>query len=161
MNWMRNRWLTIGCAVVLGGFFLYACGHKIADPPDFAKSVNNYKLLPSEYVNYVAIFMPWLELFLGIALVTGLARRGAAFLSGGLLVLFIAALTYNLWRGIPTICGCTLTYEEAKNFTDEEKFRQMKWTIARDVGLLLLAAQVYIATCPCWGKKATGGGAAA
>ncbi len=147
MNFLKNKWLTRICAWVLGGFFLYACWHKIFDPPDFAKSVNNYKILPSELVNLAAIVLPWLELFCGLALLTGLGRRGAALISGALLTLFIVALCYNLARGVPTICGCTLSYEESLKFTDEEKFRQMKIVIARDIGLLLLAVQVFFATC--------------
>ncbi len=147
MSWIRNRWLTRLCGLVLGGFFLYACYHKIMDPPDFAKSVNNYKLLASEYVNAVAIFMPWLELLCGLALVTGVARTGAALISGSLLVVFIAALSYNLYIGHPTICGCTMSYEEALAMTDEQKFAEMKLVILRDVGLLLLALQVFLAGC--------------
>ena len=147
MSWLRNKWLTRVCGLVIGGFFLYACYHKIMDPPDFAKSVNNYKLLPSEYVNAMAIFMPWLEFFCGLALVTGCARTGAALISGSLLVAFIAALSYNLYIGHPTICGCTLTYEEALAMTDEQKFADMKLVIFRDVGLLLLALQVFFAGC--------------
>ena len=147
MNWIRSRPLTILCSFALGGFFLYACYHKIIDPPDFAKSVNNYKILASRYVNSVAIYMPWLELLSGVALVTGIGRRGAALLSGGLLVMFIAAIAFNLYRGHPTICGCTLTYEESLKFTDEEKFAQMRNVIYRDIGLSLLAAQVFFARC--------------
>ena len=147
MRWFRNKWLTRVCGLILGGFFLYACYHKIADPPDFAKSVNNYKLLPGEYVNAVAIFMPWLELLCGLALVTGFARTGAALLSGSLLVLFIGALSYNLYIGHPTICGCTLSYEEALKLTDEEKFAEMRHVILRDVGCLVLATQIIFARC--------------
>lgn len=147
MSWVRNKWLTRVCGLVLGGFFLYACYHKIMDPPDFAKSVNNYKLLPSEYVNAVAIFLPWLELFCGLALVTGVARTGAALISGVLLAAFIGALSYNLYIGHPTICGCTMTYEEALKLTDEERFAEMKLVILRDVGLFLLALQVFFAGC--------------
>ena len=147
MSWLRHPVLTWACALGLGGFFLYACQHKIADPPDFAKAVNNYKLLPSEYVHVVAIFMPWLELFCGLALVTSLGRRGAALIAGLLLVVFIGAIGYNLYREVPIICGCTLSYEESLSFTDEEKFADMKNVILRDVGLLLLAAQVFLSGC--------------
>ena len=75
------------------------------------------------------------------------ARTGAAFISGSLLVVFIAALSYNLSIGHPTICGCTMSYEEALAMTDEQKFAEMKLVILRDVGLLLLAIQVFFAGC--------------
>lgn len=169
MSWLRNKWLTRACGLLLGGFFLYAVcpsmwregadvACKIMDPPDFAKSVNNYKLLPSEAVNAVAIFLPWLELFCGLALVTGFARTGAALLSGLLLVVFIGALSYNLYIGHPVICGCTMTYEEALATTDEQKFREMKLVILRDVGLLVLALQNFFAGC-CVPAKAAASGA--
>lgn len=147
MSFLRHPVLTWGCAIGLGAFFLYACVHKIAEPPDFAKSVNDYKVLQSAFINAVAIYMPWLELFCGLALVTSLGRRGAALITGVLLVLFIVLLSYNLYRGHPTVCGCTMTYEEARNFTDADKFWEMKKAIARDVGLLLLALQVWFSGC--------------
>ena len=145
MSLLRNTWLTWASSFVLGGFFLYACWHKIVDPPDFLNIVYNYKIVPAAYINGAAIFMPWIELFAGLAVVTGIGRRGGALWLSLMLVVFIGALAFNLYRGHPTICGCTDTHEAGLKMTDEQKFWQMKTDILRDVGLFLLAIQVQIA----------------
>jgi uncharacterized membrane protein YphA (DoxX/SURF4 family) len=140
---LRSRWLTLVTALVLGGFFIYAAlSHKITDPPDFAKAVLNYKLVPWQAVNLIAIFLPWVELIGGIAVVSGLGRRGGALTLLFLCAVFIAALSYNLYRGHPTICGCFNTYEEGLKWTDEVKFQKMRTEILLDAGLLILAVQV-------------------
>jgi uncharacterized membrane protein YphA (DoxX/SURF4 family) len=146
MRWVKNRWITLGASLLLGGSFLWSSYHKIADPPDFAKVVFNYKLLPAEYINLLAIYMPWLELFAGLAVFTGLGRRGGALSLGLLSLLFIGALSFNLYRGHPTICGCFNTYAQGLTLTTEDKFRLMKIDVLRDIGLFLLALQIFYAS---------------
>ncbi len=146
MSLLKNRWLTIAASLVLGGVFLYSSRHKIADPPDFAHIVFNYKLVPANLINVVAIFMPWFEVMAGLAVLTGLGRRGGALGLALLCILFLGALGYNLHRGHPTICGCFDTYAAGKKMTDAEKFFAMKKEMALDFGLLLLALQVFFAS---------------
>jgi uncharacterized membrane protein YphA (DoxX/SURF4 family) len=141
-----HPWLAIRIQLVLGGLLVIASWHKIADPPDFAKIVYNYRLLPAAMINITAIYMPWLELFTGAALFLGIWRRGASFIAGMLMLAFIAALSYNLARGCPTICGCFDTHAASQSLTDAEKFTKMRREIGLDVGLLLLAAHVFIAS---------------
>ena len=61
-----------------------------------------------------------------------------------LLVVFVIALSINLARGKPVDCGCFGTSTVEK--TQAERLRDMKWAIARDIGLLLLVWQVLAAT---------------
>lgn len=155
MSFLRNIWVTRIASLVLGGFFIYASWHKITDPPDFAKVIFNYKLVPGSFINLVAIFMPWVELLAGIAVVTGLGRRGGALCLGLLSALFIAALGYNLYRGHPTICGCFSGYTAGMTMTNAEKFFQMKRELAVNAGLILLAFQILWSTCPCSSRRAS------
>jgi len=149
MRFLRNRWVALIAALVLGGFFIYAAWHKIQDPPDFAKAVFNFKLVPWQAINATAIYLPWFELLAGLAVLTGLGRRGGAFALAALLCVFIAAIGFNLYRGHPTVCGCFETYESAKNLTPEIKFWRMQREILLDTGLLLLSALVIYASCAC------------
>ena len=149
MSWLKNPVVTWLVAIALGVTFIWSSWHKIADPPDFAKVVFNYHLVPPGLINAVAILMPWFELVAGLALVTGILRRGAALGIALLCVLFIAALSYNLAIGHPTICGCFSTYAAGKSLTDAEKFFKMKTEIALDVGFLVMALQVLYGTCAC------------
>lgn len=132
--------LRLLAQLTLGGLFIAAAWPKLLDPPMFAAQVVNYKLLPSELVNFVAIFLPWLELFLGLSLITGLGYRGSNLVVGLLLVAFIVALSINLARGHAVSCGCFDINPEPK--TDAELFADMKWTIARDVGMLFLVGLI-------------------
>jgi uncharacterized membrane protein YphA (DoxX/SURF4 family) len=139
-----HPWLLIRAQLVLAGVLLVASWHKISDPPDFAKVIFNYHVFPGEAVNLIAIYAPWLEVAIGLALFTGLGRRGGAALAGLLMLTFVGLLTYNLARGCPTICGCFETFEAGKSLTDAEKFSKMRKEIVLDAGLFVLAAYVLV-----------------
>lgn len=144
--------------VALGGILIYASWHKIADPPDFAKIIFNYKLLPEALINPAAIYLPWVEAIAGAALIVGIGRRGAGLLAGLLFAAFIAALSYNLARECPTICGCFSTFAENQQMTDAEKFSEMRQEIAVDAGCLLLAVHVLVASSMSRGRSGGTGG---
>lgn len=92
--------------LVLGGLFIYASLDKIAQPLAFTKVVESYRILPSSLVTLPALILPWVELFAGICLVSGIAVRSAALLLCALLVFFIVILGFNALRGIDISCGC-------------------------------------------------------
>ena len=129
---------------VLAAFFVVAGIAKIADPPGFAHEIHNFGILPGIAVNAMALVLPWLEVVTGVALFLGIARRTGARILGILLVVFIVALSVNLARNRPVDCGCFGTSTVQK--TDAERLTEMKLVILRDVGLLLLAAQILYAT---------------
>lgn len=145
---MRGRlaspWLTIRVQFVLAAFFVVAGIAKIADPPGFAHEVHNYGIVPGAAVNALALILPWLEVVTGVALFLGIAKRSAARIFAVLLLVFIAALSINLVRGRPVDCGCFGTAKVQK--TDAQRLDDMKLVILRDIGLLLLSAQILYAT---------------
>jgi uncharacterized membrane protein YphA (DoxX/SURF4 family) len=108
--------------------------------------VYNYRLLPGTLVNALALVMPWIELLVGILLVVGAWRREAALVAAVLLVVFLGAIGWNLARGHAIDCGCFDVRSAGK--TPEQLLADMKWVMLRDVGLLLLAGQVLLATSP-------------
>ena len=112
MRWLSNRWLHRGLGVALGAIFLYAAHAKILDPRPLVTIIWNYRILPPGPVNLLAIYMPWMELLVGLALVTGFKRRGAALWATGLLAMFSAALLVNALRGVNVACGCFSTSAE-------------------------------------------------
>jgi uncharacterized membrane protein YphA (DoxX/SURF4 family) len=135
---LSSPWLTSRAAFVLAAFFVVAGVAKIADPPQFAHEVHNYRLLPDSVVNVLALVLPWVEVIAGLLLFLGAWRRETAALLGVLLVVFIGALSINLARGHPVDCGCF--GGDSKPHTNEQRLGDMRLAIARDVGLLLLAA---------------------
>ncbi len=135
--------LRILAQIGLGGFFIYAAYTKILDPPLFASQVAAYKLAPGWTINLVAIFLPWIELILGLALVFNKGYRGANLATAALLVLFIVLISINLARDLPIDCGCTGGPDS--QLTDAEKFTKMWVTIWRDVGMLVLCGIIAFA----------------
>ena len=140
---LLHPWLTVRTQFVLGAVFIAAALPKVADPPGFAKAIWNYQLFPAWSIHPSALVLPWLELLCGLALCLGLWTRAAAAWLGALLLAFLAALSINLARHHPVDCGCFST--TARTLSVEERVSGMKWDILRDLGLLLLAAQVLVA----------------
>ncbi len=141
---MLSPWLTARIQFVLAALFVVAGFGKIVDPPGFAHEIHNYKLLPGVAVNSLALVLPWVEVVTGVALFLGIARRASARIMGVLLVVFVIALTINLVRKHPVDCGCFGGPKVPR--TDTQRLGDMKIAIARDLGMLLLVAQVLAAT---------------
>ena len=141
-RWLLHPWLTVRAQIALGLVFVSAALSKIADPPGFAKSIWMYQLAPAWSLHPIALGLPWLELLCGLALCLGMWKRAAASWLAALLLAFIAALSINLARHHPVDCGCFGT--EAVTRTEEERLADMQWAIVRDLGMLLLAAQILV-----------------
>ena len=137
--WWASPWLTIRVQLALGSIFVAAAVPKILDPPAFAHRVYNYRLLPGVAVNAAALVLPWIELLAGLALVVGFWKRTAAGIAGVLLLVFVAALSINLARRNPVECGCFDLKSQGK--PRAELLADMRRTIARDAGLLVLVLQ--------------------
>jgi putative oxidoreductase len=131
-----GRVAVIASRLVLAGLFAMAAVPKILDPTSFARDVENYHLLPPELVAIVAVLLPPLELVLSIALLTGVHARGAAIVTGGLLLAFAGGMAQAIARGIDLDCGC---------FGSALAMEVSGWTIARNLALFALAMLVAIA----------------
>lgn len=141
---MLSPWLTTRVQFVLAAIFVVAGFGKIMDPPGFAHEIHNHGLMPGVAVNALALVLPWVEVVAGVALFVGIGRRASTRIMGVLLVVFVIALTINLVRGRPVDCGCFGGPKIPK--TDAQRLGDMKFAIARDLGMLLLVAQVLAAT---------------
>jgi uncharacterized membrane protein YphA (DoxX/SURF4 family) len=137
---LASPWLSVRVEIALGLFFVVAALPKLVDPPSFAHMVYNYRLVPGALVNLMALAMPWLEVLLGLALILGIWTRTSAGLVGALLLVFILAISVNLARGNAIDCGCFDLLEANK--TVDERLFDMRLVILRDVGMLLMVAQI-------------------
>ena len=137
---LASPWLQVRVQIALGLFFVAAALPKLVDPPSFAHMVYNYRLVPGAFVNLMALVMPWLELLAGLALILGIWTRASTGLVGALLLVFIAAISLNLARGNAIDCGC---FDVAQaNKTIDERLADMRLDILRDLGMLLMVAQI-------------------
>jgi putative oxidoreductase len=110
---LKSVWLQRGLALLLGGVFVFASHDKIWWPERFARILYHYQIigpnavLPPLLPNLFAVALPWVELLAGLALIFGLWRREASLVTGLMLLVFIAAVSSTLWRGIDIEnCGC-------------------------------------------------------
>lgn len=142
---LRHPALHWALALAVGGVFLYACWDKILEPRKFAAIVYQYQVIgPSARLgflpaNLLAVTLPWVELVTGLLLVTGLFRREAAVVAGGMLVMFLAAIGIATAQGIDVAnCGC---------FSVAEHGRTPGWMLVLQ-DLALLAACGVLAFLP-------------
>ena len=143
MKALASPWLTIRVQIALGVIFIAASLPKIVDPPSFAHMVYNYRIVPGSLVNLSALTMPWIELLCGVALVLGIWRATARNIIAAMLLMFIVAISINLARGNAIDCGCFDVSAAGKS--REERLADMKFVIVRDIGMLLMVAQLWYA----------------
>jgi uncharacterized membrane protein YphA (DoxX/SURF4 family) len=104
--------------------FLYLSIMKLLDPINFLKLTREYNVVPTQppiLLNLIAVAMPCLELVCALALLLGVARRGAALLVVGMLLFFTPLLavratnmyqhpkpdvTYQSFCDVKFDCGC-------------------------------------------------------
>ena len=69
MNFRKNRYIIVGCRLILGAIFIYASFDKIVNPKDFSDTINLYKATPISINNLIALIIPWIELLIGFGLI--------------------------------------------------------------------------------------------
>jgi uncharacterized membrane protein YphA (DoxX/SURF4 family) len=101
------RLAVVGAAgLAVGGIFLYAGIFKMLDPAQFAADIANFQLLPWPACAALALYLPWLEILCGTALIVLRLRVAAALVLSALCVVFFIALASAKARGLDIACGC-------------------------------------------------------
>jgi putative oxidoreductase len=91
---------------IVAGIFIYAGVLKVLDPVQFANDIDNYKILPWPISVALAFYLPWLEIFCGLALVVRFLYRGALSILTASIVVFTLATVAAKVRGLDITCGC-------------------------------------------------------
>ena len=131
----NNNWFELAARWILGLTFVYASNHKIMAPAQFAKVIYGYYLFPDFSINLIAVILPFLELFCGLALLMGIYPRSAALIINTLLLAFIMALSINLARGQEFDCGCF-------SFREQGVSHSAPLLLIRDIFYFLIGFQV-------------------
>lgn len=92
--------------LIAGGIFIYAGVLKVLDPVRFGLDIDNYKTLPWLVTVRLAFYLPWLEIFCGLALVFRCLYRGGLSILTTLVLVFIGATIAARVRGLDITCGC-------------------------------------------------------
>ncbi len=111
-------WFLRILALLFGGVFIFAGVMKVRDPHLFLMDVRSFDLLPDPYAAWLALSLPWLEIIAGLAVITGIARRGGLLLLNLCLIAFFIAILSAWWRGISIQCGCFGASEATAEYTE-------------------------------------------
>lgn len=101
-----NEYFLFFGRIIVALVFIYAGIEKISDLKSFSQSIYNYKILPNELINFLAITLPWLELVSSLLLLFGISVKENAAIIGSLLIVFIIAIAVSMIRGLDIDCGC-------------------------------------------------------
>ncbi len=99
-------WVSTAARLVLGAVLVVAGAVKVVDPQASVAAVRAYELLPPGLETAVGWGLPFLELVLGLLLLTGIAVRPTAVATAVLLGLFVTAVASAAARGLSIDCGC-------------------------------------------------------
>ncbi len=139
LAWLAFRflpapWLILAGRLYLGYVFVDASLEKILHPQVFASAMVQYDLFPHFLVNLASLWVPWLELLCGLALILGLWTRVSGFVLSGLLGWFLFAIIINIFRGNSFDCGCGTAGDDV-----------LGWGVVwRDVYMLMIALTVFL-----------------
>src|ERR1700749_4898372 len=102
-----KRGLLIAGRLIVAVIFLYAGYQKVREPwIQFAVSVSEFKAVPDSWVQPISRILPWSEIALGIALVSGILARWFSLIVTLLLLLFLGVGIRAYALGLAVDCGC-------------------------------------------------------
>lgn len=137
---MKSAFMThlgVLLPILLGLMFVVTGAGKLLNPADLLSNVYSYELLSEDGGLAVARILPWMELIIGLAALSGMFVRGAMLLATMLFLIFVLAQIFVVISGTITPCGCGLLP------LGEETVGP--WTIARTAFLAGLSGTGYIA----------------
>ena len=107
---LRNVWLgrfVLLARLTVGFILVYSALPKMFRPYEFLASTYAYGLVGPELGVIVAAVLPYVELLVGVALLTGMLADGALWLSTILGAIFVIVQSSALIRGLVITCGCS------------------------------------------------------
>jgi hypothetical protein len=131
-----RRWAKSWWRLVLGAMFLAAAWPKFADPEGFAMMVAQYQMLPAFSVNAFSVWLPAVELAVGVSLLFSPWERESSAWIALLMLMFIVALSQALARNLGIACGCF----DIKGATDAA---ETWFALLRDLVLLIPIAWLW------------------
>ena len=133
---MKFFWRIVD--LIVGGIFVYAGAIKALDPVQFANDIDNYKTLPWFVSVRLAVYLPWLEIFCGLALIFRFLYRGGLLILTALILVFMGATIAAKARGLDITCGCFGHASKNWNFSTH---------LGLDLLILLAAVVLFSRVC--------------
>lgn len=103
---MKRALLIVG-QLLLAAIFIYAGYAKLREPwPQFAVAINSFQIVPLNWLEPLARYIPWAELLLGLWVLSGIFLRWSALSASLVLTFFFAVLIRSYAMGLDVDCGC-------------------------------------------------------
>lgn len=106
-NW--QKWVFLALRILLGVLLIIAAKDKLLKPIDFAQMVTNYRipiLLSPDFCRWIGIWLPYVEIMVGIFLIAGIWLDAAVIINAILMIIFTTLVTQAFIRGLDISCGC-------------------------------------------------------
>lgn len=106
---MKNKFRKILLEIIrilLAAIFIFASLTKISNPYEFAISIYSYQIVPKVFINFLALFIPWLELFVGFGLLFNYKLKANLIIYFSLMFVFTLGVFIALLKGLNIDCGC-------------------------------------------------------
>jgi len=120
----------------IGAIFIYAGSIKLLEPETFAVLIAAYGIVPHGLLMPVAVALPALEIVCGIGLLCEI--EGSLAVITGLLIVFIAILSFGIRMGLDVDCGCF-----GPEDPEAEAFHGLRPSLYRDLAMLAGVAFIY------------------
>jgi uncharacterized membrane protein YphA (DoxX/SURF4 family) len=127
------RWRDLSIRVVIGTIFIYAGVVKLLDINAFARTIDQYDIVPDALIPVVAFGLPALEVIAGLGLIFDISGSLIAVLA--MLIMFIVILGYGIINNLDVDCGCFSPEEIASR-------GNLKQALYRD--LVMIAAVFFL-----------------
>ncbi|MBU2534698.1 MAG: MauE/DoxX family redox-associated membrane protein [Chloroflexota bacterium] len=134
----RLNWLATGAGIIMGLIFMAAGLGKLLNPMESSIIFVFPEFLPTALDEFIFHWLPYLEIIIGVLLITGIAARLVASLALALTVSMIANNSILLVQGLgDKPCGC---------FGEAERLAQLSLSVTGalyiDVVMLILGFMV-------------------
>jgi uncharacterized membrane protein YphA (DoxX/SURF4 family) len=103
---LNSPYLILALRLFFGIIFIYAAYDKLLNPLEFSQAVENYQLVNAALSKWIAIWLPFLELILGIMLLFNIWLVPGTIINVILNIVFTIAVFSAYYRGLDISCGC-------------------------------------------------------
>ena len=102
------KFFYIVCRLLIGSVFFISGLHKTLEPyQNFQYVIQGYQIVPIWAEMYIAMILPWIELFVGAFIILGLWLRMSLIAAAIFFATFSITIGQALFRQIPLDeCGC-------------------------------------------------------
>lgn len=122
--WILSPWVYRLVRLIVGVVFIVAGVLKLLDVAAFSETIRNFNLVPYSMANFVALFLPILEVMAGVGLVLDLKGSLSAILA--MLLAFVAILWFGIVQDLNIDCGCFSPEEQVqKNSLAQAFYRDL------------------------------------